>query len=104
MSKGRKSSRSGEFLRTPEALRAFGELMWKTAAALNLLLITAFVLFNKHSLAAAMVRITCVSALNRALHELNLGVRCSYGGVVAADPGEAGGGADHGKGHHLPIA
>jgi hypothetical protein len=81
MSKNRKRNRSGELasthrchenylirsLGTPDGLRALGELVRNTAAAFSLFLITTFILFNKHSFAGTMLRITGALALNRAL-------------------------------------
>ena len=48
-------------------MRALGEFVRNTAAALSLFLITAFSLFSKHSFAGAMLGVAVLLALNRAL-------------------------------------
>jgi hypothetical protein len=62
-------------LGTPDGLRALGEFVRNTAAALSFFLITTVILFDKHSFAGTMLRITGVLALNRVLAGLELSVK-----------------------------
>lgn len=54
-------------LGTPDGLRALGEFVRSTAFALSLFLITALMLFRKHSFAGTMLRVAVVLALNKVL-------------------------------------